>query len=124
MGPKRAPGRNVTPLSKGTPTTATSQRPTSSRPGRRAKVEGPAKRGTTRGSTGPRGLESLGSLMGPPKLNQKRTASPAVSWKNVGLKSTGSSCPAISSTTVSPSTGREGSISGTPHERVWRLKWK
>src|SRR3990172_753588 len=54
MGPNRAPGRKVTPLSKGTPTTATSARPNSSRVGKRAKVEGPAKRGTSRGSRGPR----------------------------------------------------------------------
>ena len=38
MGPKRAPGRKVTPLSNGTPTTATSARPTSSSIGSRAKV--------------------------------------------------------------------------------------
>ena len=124
MGPNRAPGRKVTPLSKGTPTTATSQRPTSSRPGRRAKVDGPAKRGTTSGSMGPRGLRSLGSLMGPPKLHQKRTARPAVTWKNVGLNSTGSSRSASWSTRMFAGKGSGGSISGCSQVRVCSWKWK
>jgi len=54
-GPKRAPGRNVVPESKGIPTTAMSHRPTSSRRGSRAKVAIPAKRGTLVASTGPMG---------------------------------------------------------------------
>src|SRR5689334_14457304 len=54
-GPKRAPGRYETPESNGTPTTATSVRVTSSVRGRRAKVAGPAKRGTRVASTGPIG---------------------------------------------------------------------
>src|SRR5690348_14125656 len=55
LPPKRAPGRYETPESNGTPTTATSARPTSSRRGSRAKVAGPAYRGTRDESTGPRG---------------------------------------------------------------------
>ena len=48
------PGRYDVPLSNGTPTTATSQRSTSSRRGSSAKVGGPAKRGVLLASIGPR----------------------------------------------------------------------
>ncbi len=46
-GPKRAPGRKLVPESNGMPSSATSQRSTSRSSGSLAKVEGPAKRGTT-----------------------------------------------------------------------------
>ena len=56
------------PLSNGTPTIATSARPTSSRRGSRAKVAMPANRGTTLASTGPRmsrrSVRRLGASVG------------------------------------------------------------
>src|SRR5215472_8290093 len=57
-GPNRAPGRYDVPLSNGTPTTATSQRVTSSRRGSIANVGGPAKRGVRLASMGPRTARS------------------------------------------------------------------
>ncbi len=55
LPPKRAPGRYETPESNGTPTTATSAVPTSSRRGSRAKVAGPAYRGMREGVDGAAG---------------------------------------------------------------------
>ncbi|MDF9813354.1 hypothetical protein M2266_002585 [Streptomyces sp. SPB162] len=55
LPPNRAPGRYETPLSNGTPTTATSAVPTSSSRGSRANVAGPAYRGMRDESMGPRG---------------------------------------------------------------------
>src|SRR4051794_37338900 len=54
-GPNLAPGREETPGSKGMPTIATSGWGTSSVRGSRAKVAGPAYRGTRVASTGPMG---------------------------------------------------------------------
>src|SRR3954452_4263218 len=111
-GPNRAPGRELTPESNGEPTTAMSARSTSSSRGRRAKVAGPAKRGTSVASTGPTGPSLMRA-----NVHRAGLAWAALDWLAGSLRSDGVEDVQAGGTTSGEDRGQHSRDRGERHEQ-------